>query len=381
MIFQIVPSQTQGLPLAGNQEGWVGGQNEYGDVPLAGNQEGWVGRQNEFGDVTHAMPVMHGPPSCNDDACKARLSDLQGEKDRLGEKGKELSDEVTGLQNVANNLQGEQDRLAAKDRELSGEVMDLYNAASNLKWKLTKSESTARTLNQALAETQIDLHTAHLKITSLTNENVRLVTEKNSLDYLSTETLKNLNNAYRREKAHKTVIAALKKGILPMENKDEGILTDIEEAPGSNTNMMAGKRPGDIISSPSSVKAAKTAKKTDVRRGLNGVDPSNLAHLSDSDKKELPQCTRSVLKRKSTRVSKSPPNQENKKKALNNRSQKGDSNDEKTGNMPPEHQARSEVPDHNIPDMNISKGVEIGSLGAGGSGTQSGEGGLDLTFR
>ena len=360
MIFQIVPSQTQGLPLAGDQAGWVGGQNEYGDVPLAGNQEGWVGRQNEYGDVTHAMPVMHGAPSCNDDACKTRFSNLQGEKDRLEASGKELSDEVMGLHSATNVLQ----------------------------WKLTKSESTVRTLDQALTETQLGLANAHLRISTMTNERVRLVTEKNGLDHLSTETLKKLNNAYRvitghkdREKTHKTAIAALKKGILPMENQDEEILTDIEKAPVSNTNVMTGKRPGDIISSPSSVKAAKTAKKTDVRRGFKGVDPSNLAPLSASDKKELPQRIRSVLKRNSTRVSRSPPNQENKKKALNNRSQKGDGNDEKMGNMPPEHQARSEVLDHNIPDMNISKEVEIGSLGAGGSGTQSGEGGLDLTFR
>ena len=315
MIFQIGPSQTQGLPLAGNQEGWVG-------------------RQNEFGDVTHAMPVMHGAPSCNDDACKTRFSNLQGEKDRLEASGKELSDEVMGLHSATNVLQ----------------------------WKLTKSESTVRTLDQALTETQLGLANAHLRISTMTNERVRLVTEKNGLDHLSTETLKKLNNAYRvitghkdREKTHKTAIAALKKGILPMENQDEEILTDIEKAPVSNTNVMTGKRPGDIISSPSSVKAAKTAKKTDV--------------------KELPQRTRSVPKRRSTGVSKSLPNQENKKKALNNRSQKGDSNDERTGNMPPEHQARSEVPDHNIPDMNISEEMEIGSLGAGGSGTQSGEGG------
>ena len=78
MIFQIVPSQTQGLPLAGNQEGWVG-------------------RQNEFGDVTHAMPVMHGAPSCNDDACKTRFGNLQGEKNRLAARGKELSDQVMDL--------------------------------------------------------------------------------------------------------------------------------------------------------------------------------------------------------------------------------------------------------------------------------------------
>ena len=124
MIFQIVPSQTQGLPLAGDQAGWVGGQNEYGDVPLAGNQEGWVGRQNEYGDVTHAMPVMHGAPSCNDDACKTRFSNLQGEKDRLEARGKELSDEV----------------------------MDLHSATNVIQWKLNKSESTVRTLDQALTE-------------------------------------------------------------------------------------------------------------------------------------------------------------------------------------------------------------------------------------
>ena len=63
----------------------------------------------------------------------------------------------------------------------------------------------------------------------------------------------------------------------------------------------------------------------------------------------------------------------------------GGSGTQKMGNMPPEHQARSEVFDHNIPDMNISNEVEIGSpFGAGGSGTQwtqSGEGALDLTSR
>ena len=474
MIFQIVSSQTQELPTAGNcggwigrqnelcnvtlagdqeewvggqsefgnvtqtgtQEGWTGRQHEFGNVTLTDSQEGWTGRQQEFGDVTRAMPVMHGPPSCNDDACKAMLSDLQGERDRLGEKGKELSDEVTGLQNVANNLQGERDRLAAqerelsgevmdlrnaannlqgerdrlasKERELSGEVMDLYSAAGKLKWKLNKSESAIQTVNEALAETQIELRTAHLTITSLTNENGRLVAEKNSLGRLNTETLKNLNNAYRREKAHKTMIAALKKGILPMENEAEGILTDIEEASGSNTNVMTRKRPGDVISSPSGMKAAKTAKKADVRRGSKGVAPSNLASLSASDKKELPQSTCSVLTRNSTKVGRSPPNQKNIKKVLNNRSQKGDDNDEKMGDMPPEHQARLEVPDHNIPDggsgaqkmdnmplehqarlevpdhnvsdMNISNEVVIGSpLGSSGSGTQSGERALDPT--
>ena len=71
------------------------------------------------------------------------------------------------------------------------------------------------------------------------------------------------------------------------------------------------------------------------------------------------------------------------------------------GDMPPEHQARLEVPDENIPDggsgaqkmdnmplehqarlevMNILNEVIMGSpLGSSGSGTQSGERALDPT--
>ena len=341
MIFQIVPSQTQGLPLTGDQEGWMG-------------------MQDELSDVTHAFPAMHGAPSCNDDICKTRLGNLQGEKDRLEARGKKLSDEVIGL----------------------------HSKTDEIKLELNKSESTVETLDKALRAAQVDLSNALLRFSKMNNENIQLASEKKGLDHSSKETVRKLNNANRvitglrnREKAQKTLIATLKKGILPIENEDEDILADIEEATRSNTNMMARKRPGCIIPSPSSMKVAKIAKKTNVSGGIKGVNPPNLAPLSASDKKRVPQSSRDRATKSSTRVSKSPLNQKNKKKALNNCSQKVDDNDDKMGNMPPEHPANSEVPNHNLPDTNILQELEVDPLGAGGSGTQSGEGGLDLTSR
>jgi hypothetical protein len=420
MIFQNISSQTQELPTAGNRGGWTGRRNElcndtlpgiqgewmgrqhgFDNVTLTGHQEVWTGGQQEAGNVTPAIPVTHGPSSCNDDTCRAMssdlqrerdrlvaqerelsgevmelrnsVSDLQGENSRLGLKERELSAEVIHLRNSVINLQGENSRLASNEVKLSKEVIDLYSTAGEIKWQLNKSETAGETANESLVETQLELRTANLTITSLTNENGRLVGEKDSLGRLNKEALKNLNNAHRREKAHKTMIADLKKGFLPMKNEAEGIWTDIEEASGSNTNVITRKRPGDVICSPSGMKAAKTAKKAVVRRGSNGVAPPNLAFLSASDKKKLPQSTCSTLTRNSTKVGRSPPNQKNIKRVLNDRSQKRDDNDKKMGDVPPEQQARLEV-------MNILNEVIMGfPIGSSGSGTQSDKRAFDPT--
>jgi predicted nuclease with TOPRIM domain len=394
MIFQNIPSQTQEPPIAGNRGGWTGGRNELcndtlpgiqgmwtggqqeaGNVTLTGHQEVWTGGPQEAGNVTPAMSsdlqgerdrLVARERALSGEVMELRnsLDDLQGENSRLGLRERELSTEVIHLRALVGNLQGENTRLSSNEVKLSQEAIDMLATAGDIKWLLTKSETETKRATDSLVETQRELRTANRTITSLTNANSRLDGEKDGLGRLNKEALKDLSNAHRREKAHKTKIAELKKKFLPMKDEAEGIWTDIEEASGSNTNVNTRKRSGDVICSPSGVKAAKTAKKAVMMRGSHGVAPPNLGFLSASDIKTLPQAISSTLTRKSTKICRSPPTQKNIKRVLNDRSQKKDDNDKKMDDMPPEQQASLEV-------MSILNELIMGfPIGSSESGTQ-----------
>ena len=387
MIFQNIPSQTQEPPTAGNRGGWTGGRNELCNDTLPGIQGMWTGGQQEAGNVTLTghQEVWTGEPQEAGNVTPAMSSDLHGENTRLVARERALSGEAMELRNSLDNLQRENSRLGLREKELcavvgdlqgentrlssnevklSQEANEMFATVGNIKWQLTRSETETKRATDSLVETQRDLHTANQTITSLTNANWRLEGEKDTLGCLSREALKDLSNARRREKAHKTRIAKLQNGALPMKDEAEGIWIDIEEASGSNINVNTRKRSGDVICSPSGVKAAKAANKAVMMRGSHGDAPPNLGFLSASDIKTLPQAISSTLTRKSAKICRSPPTQRSIKRVLNDRSQKKDDNDKKMDDVPPEQQASLEV-------MSILNELIMGlPIGSSESGTR-----------
>ena len=116
MSFQMMPTQEHGPPLASDQDGWMEGQDEPGNVaPI--------------------MPLVDGVPNC-DNTCIARFRDLQEEMSRL----------------------------EVKNQDLLGQVAVKHRTAEVARLAVEMGRVTIGTIEQYLKDSQARLSNAHQEI-------------------------------------------------------------------------------------------------------------------------------------------------------------------------------------------------------------------------
>ena len=341
MSFQIVPTQEHGPPLAFDQDGWVEGQDEPGNV-------------------TQVMPLVDGVPNC-DNACIARFRYQQEEKSRL----------------------------EVRNQELQGQVAEIHRTAEAARLAVEMGQFTIGTTEQHLKDSQASLASSLQEIFRINNLQDLALRENGRLDLSNKELTRLLRNATRtvvghkgREKLYKSTIGELKNGTFSEEDQDE-TLAGIGNTPGLVNEIRARKRPGDETSLSSSLGSANPAKRIELEEGPNRIDSSNLIHTSAPEQSVLHQSTRPAPRTRTGRVSgkpkrasKSPPNQADKDKGLKTSPpNKMEDKNGRTDNKPQEKQKGAEVPRISLPVMSPSNEMEEDPPVPGGSGTRTKAGG------